>query len=133
VWAPKLKTFGIWVAVPFVFAYVLVPLSVSMFRKESLQEALGFRDLILGLAYCAMPAMIGTVALWKLPIHRPLTGTLIGAGLSMILIALMGIIQMLLSPGMESGASVFVVSILLLAPTGAAGAWAGYLRGRFPN
>jgi hypothetical protein len=70
---------GIWLVIPFLTVYLLAPLIIAAFRRESLSDAVDFHSLPIGLAYCAIPAVCGTAILWVTPIRRPRTGILIGA------------------------------------------------------
>lgn len=126
----KLKALTVWIAMPFLTAYVLVPYVVSILRREPLWGAVTLGQLVTGLAYCAIPAAVGTGILWKMRVRAGWSTILIGAILSVALVFLMGYILMVLYPGFETGAGIYTVTLLVSAPSGFAGAWAGYLRSR---
>jgi hypothetical protein len=126
----KSKAFAIWLAIPFLGAYVVAPLAVSSLRGESLHGTLDSTTLLKSLAYCTIPAMLGTVILWAMPIRRPISAIFTGSIVAIMLLLLFAIFDWTFSRGFESRATIYVGTITLLVPSGVAGACAGYLRSR---
>lgn len=82
------------------------------------------------LAACLVPAGLGTIVLWLLPIRRPWVGIVAGLILASVGIAIWVQLRVTLFGGFEENAGTAAAAKMLLLPSCLAGAYAGFLRSR---
>lgn len=82
------------------------------------------------LPYCVVPAFLGIMILWALPIRRVLFGVLVGLVLAAGGIFLCGWLEMMLFGGFEENVGILVTGAVLLLPSCFMGAIGGVLRFR---
>jgi hypothetical protein len=123
--ATKLKVFAVWLIVPYFTVYVAIPGILFAVRRDPGFFAISYwQHQTLGIAYCAIPACLGTLLLWTVPIQRRATGISLGIILALVIPILIAWIQFTYAGGFEEAANVTVGTALLLIPSAIAGAMA---------
>ena len=127
----KWKAFGLWLTLPYLFAAVIFPGMLLLFRHDIAPSSwFRWRDHVYVLVPCALTAGLGTTILWLLSIRRAWVGTITGSILAAGGIALWVKLRMTVFGGFESNAGTATMSLILLLPSCLAGAYAGWLRSR---
>jgi hypothetical protein len=127
----KWKVLTIWIIVPYLFYAAIIPglMWVSGYQG-TLSSALHWRVQSLILAWCVIPASLGTMILWALPIRRALLGIVVGLIVATGGLALCAWFEMTFFGGFEENMGIFATAVMLLIPSCFIGAIAGLLRFR---
>jgi hypothetical protein len=129
--ASKLKAFAVWLLVPYLVAFIAIPGTLYVLgRNLAFATSRYWKGQPFGLAFCGALALFGTVVLWLLPIRRAWLGMVAGAAFALGGVALSAWLGFTYWGGFEANINIMVGSLLLLIPSGVAGAYAGLLRSR---
>ena len=128
--APRWKAFTVWLVIPYL-SYVAIEVGVPLFRHDvPVAPVFYWRHLAILLRTCAVPAALGTIVLWALPIQRAWLGLMAGALAAIGIIAVYAWFAMTFFGGFEENIDIMIGALILSPPSCLAGAYAGFLRAR---
>ena len=123
-----------WLIIPYLFAVVVAPAILALFRHDlAFASLLEWRNHVYILLACVVPATLGMVTLWLLPIRQAWLGISLGLIVAIGGIALWLKLRVAFVGGFESNAGAVATAITLLLPSCLMGAYAGYLRSQREN
>jgi hypothetical protein len=128
---PKWEAFTSWLILPYLSYVIVIPVIMVLFRRDvAFASLLQWKAHAYVLEACALPAVLGTVILWLLPIRRTWIGIVVGLMLALGGMALWVQLRVTFWGGFEANAGTAATTMALLLPSCLAGAHAGSLRSR---
>jgi hypothetical protein len=126
-----MRAFLIWLFAPFLFYLIVIPGLLLLFRHDvALAPMFHWKNLAYVFAFCATPAVFGSISIFLLPIRRALLGIIAGVIFAFAGVMLCAWLEMSFFGGFEANVGIYVTAVMILLPTCLAGAYIGLLRSK---
>jgi hypothetical protein len=126
----KWRALAVWILFPYMSYFLFWGIFGLFSHDVSLGGSFDLRDQAFLLSYCVIPAVLGTLVLWLLPIRHALLGIPLGIVSAFGWLSLVTWIQVILFGGFEESPGIIGTAMVFALPICLAGAYAGYLRAK---